>query len=295
MSEGLISGLDLAIRLGLAGVFVVAALAKLADLAGTRSALREFGTPDPLARPAAWALVLSELAIAALLIPATTARGAAIAAAALLIVFSAALARNLDADCNCFGALAGTDARRALVRNAVLVTAALAVAGGTSWSLAIAAALLAAGLGWVGWRRVRRDDEPPEKEQVFRVPPIGAPAPRFALRDPAGAWHTLDDLLVEANPVLLVFSDPDCDACASLPTTLARLTAGRDGELEAALVTRGAAEEGSFAPVLVQQHHEVARAYGVDHVPSALIVDGEGRIASALALGEHAIERLAVA
>jgi uncharacterized membrane protein YphA (DoxX/SURF4 family) len=38
-------------RLLLAGVFLVAALAKLADLAGSRQALRDFGVPARLATP----------------------------------------------------------------------------------------------------------------------------------------------------------------------------------------------------------------------------------------------------
>ena len=65
----------------LAGVFVVAAIAKLLDRAGTRETLAEFGVPARAAAPGAVALPLLELAIAVALIPAATAVPGAVAGA----------------------------------------------------------------------------------------------------------------------------------------------------------------------------------------------------------------------
>src|SRR5947209_4929356 len=49
-------------RLVLAVVFLVAGLAKLADLAGSRQAMRDFGVPAQLATPFGTLLPLAELA-----------------------------------------------------------------------------------------------------------------------------------------------------------------------------------------------------------------------------------------
>jgi uncharacterized membrane protein YphA (DoxX/SURF4 family)/cytochrome oxidase Cu insertion factor (SCO1/SenC/PrrC family) len=305
----------LALRIGLAGVFALAAAAKLADLTATRAALREFGVPVRLVSVAAWTLPLVELALAALLIPTATARAAAIGLAVLLVGFSVALARAPEAECNCFGALGGPRrGRRALIRNGALAAAAVlvAVAGpgegltelGTGEALVLAALLLAAAAAWVGWAVARgasaAGDEPEPDgaprspsapEGLPRVPDIGTAAPRFGLIDRDGAFVTLDDLLVEGLPVVLAFSDPSCAGCASLPARLDRLRAQQAGRLELALITR-APDGGGFAPALLQQEHEVARLYGAGHVPSALLIDPDGRVASPLAVGDQAIERL---
>jgi len=74
----------------LALVFAVAGLAKLADRAGSRQAVGEFGVPSALAAPLGILLPLAELAVAAALVPASTAWWGAIGALALLLVFVAA-------------------------------------------------------------------------------------------------------------------------------------------------------------------------------------------------------------
>ena len=65
--------LFLFVRLVLAGVLVVAGIAKLADLAGSRQAMRDFGLPASLAAPFGLFLPLAEVAIALALLPAATA------------------------------------------------------------------------------------------------------------------------------------------------------------------------------------------------------------------------------
>jgi len=160
-------------RLLLAAIFLLAAVAKLRDREGSRDALREFGLPAALARPAAVLLPLAELAVAVLLLPAATARAAAAAALGLLCVFTAAiavqLARGRKPDCRCFGQLqASPIGPRTLVRNAVFAVLASLVllrppaavatvyhavggaAAGPIVLAGIALALLACGvLGWL--------------------------------------------------------------------------------------------------------------------------------------------------
>jgi uncharacterized membrane protein YphA (DoxX/SURF4 family) len=120
-------------RLGLALVFAIAAVGKLANRAGFRETLARFGSPPALIGAGAIALPAAELAIAALLIVDSTARAGALAALALLAAFCVALARVLAGgerpDCGCMGSGrsapvgAGT-----LVRNAMLGSFAVAVA-----------------------------------------------------------------------------------------------------------------------------------------------------------------------
>ncbi len=56
-------------RVLLAVVFLVAGVTKLADLKGSRQALRDFGVPAWLAAPAGLLLPLAELAVAVALLP----------------------------------------------------------------------------------------------------------------------------------------------------------------------------------------------------------------------------------
>ena len=121
-------------RLLLALVFVVAGMAKLADRAGSRQGLVDFGVPATLATPLGILLPLAELAVAVALIPASTAWWGAIGALALLLLFVAGigvnLARGRKPECRCFGQLHSAPAGwSTLLRNGVLA----AVAGFIVW------------------------------------------------------------------------------------------------------------------------------------------------------------------
>lgn len=114
----------LLVRLFLAGVFGVAAITKLADLSGSKEAMRNFGLPQRLARPAGIALPLAELAIAVLLLPLATSWWGAVAGLVLLLTFIAAIAYTLAQgrapDCHCFGQVYSAPVGRAtLVRNGI--------------------------------------------------------------------------------------------------------------------------------------------------------------------------------
>ena len=74
-------------RLLLAAVFAVAGVAKIADRSGFRKAIIDFGLPSALAGARGLLLPLAELALAAALIPASTALWGAVGALGLLILF----------------------------------------------------------------------------------------------------------------------------------------------------------------------------------------------------------------
>jgi peroxiredoxin len=118
----------------LALVFAVPGAAKLADRRGSRQTLVDFGVPSALAAPLGLLLPLAELAVAATLLPASTAWWGALGALALLSVFivgiSINLARGRTPECHCFGQLHSAPAGwKTLARNGVLA----AVAGFVLW------------------------------------------------------------------------------------------------------------------------------------------------------------------
>src|SRR5829696_1816819 len=139
----------LAARLLLAGVFLVAGLTKLSDRKGSRQGMLDFGVPTALAIPLGILLPLAELAVAAALIPASTAWWGAAGALALLLVFVAGISYNLargrKPDCRCFGQLHSSPAGwSTLLRNGVLA----GVAGFILWEGRDGAGPSV--LGWLG-------------------------------------------------------------------------------------------------------------------------------------------------
>lgn len=113
-------------------MFAIAGIAKALDRPSTRRSLVDFGVPERLAPAAVWALVGSELAVAALLAAARTARLGGALALALLVAFSLAAGRQLAAGqtpaCNCFGQVHSEPVGpKLLARNALLAAVALVV------------------------------------------------------------------------------------------------------------------------------------------------------------------------
>jgi peroxiredoxin len=136
-------------RLLLALVFVVAGVAKLADPKGSRQAIVDFGVPAALATPLGILLPLAELAVAAALLPASTAWWSAVGALVLLLLFVVgignSLARGRKPDCHCFGQLHSAPVGwKTFARNAALA----AVAGFIVWQGYQSAAGPSA-LGWL--------------------------------------------------------------------------------------------------------------------------------------------------
>src|SRR5215217_8757325 len=122
-------------RLLLFLVFVVAALAKLADRKGSKEAIIDFGLPSSLAGSLGLLLPLAEVAVAIALIPASTALWGAVGALALLLLFVVGigvnLARGRKPDCHCFGQLHSAPAGwSTLARNGALA----ALAGFVLWA-----------------------------------------------------------------------------------------------------------------------------------------------------------------
>ncbi len=113
-------------RVVLAGVFVFAGVAKLADLDGSRQAVGDFGVPERFAGVAGLLLPVAELAAGVALVPVFSARFGALGAGVLLVGFIAAignaLAHGRQPDCHCFGQVHSEPAGwMTLARNLVLL------------------------------------------------------------------------------------------------------------------------------------------------------------------------------
>src|SRR5579863_4211111 len=130
-------------RLLLAGVFVVAGLAMLADPAGSRKSMADFGIHQFLAWLFVWVLPSAEIVVGAGLVPARSASWAAVGALVLLVFFitgiGISLARGRKADCHCFGRLYSAPANgKTLARNGALAGVAALIAwqqpsAGATW------------------------------------------------------------------------------------------------------------------------------------------------------------------
>jgi hypothetical protein len=123
------------LRLALAWLFARAAAHKLRDLRGFRAALADYRLlPEALLAPAAAAVAGAEATLAAWLLAPGAGSVPALAAASLLLVYTAAIAVNLARGrrhiaCGCAGPAAAAPLHEALlVRNAGLVALALAAA-----------------------------------------------------------------------------------------------------------------------------------------------------------------------
>ena len=242
-------------RIALAAVFVVAGVAKLADLPGSRKAVRDFGVPERLAPAFGLLLPIAELMAAAALLPVSTARWGALLALALLLVFIAGigynLARGRTPDCHCFGQIHSAPAGwPTIARNAGLAVVALfiGVAGwsdpgystiawlgdlsGTGLALlsgGIVALAMLAGLTWVAVNLIGQNGR-----LLLRLEAVEAALAAGGATSSGGALSAVPGSTAPANPAAAplglpvgtpapAFSLPDLDGT---PVSLATLRAG---------------------------------------------------------------------
>jgi methylamine dehydrogenase accessory protein MauD len=317
-------------RLGLAVVFAVAGVAKLADLAGSRRAVRAFGVPERLAGIVGTLLPLAELAVAGSLIASGPARwgacGALILLSGFVVGIAAALGKGRQPDCHCFGQLHSAPAGwPMLARNLLFggVAAVVVLAGpgpsvGTwsgslsheqAWVLAGGlVAVIVIGQACLIWRLLRRHGatlirlhELEAGAAAGGAPAltIGDPAPSFDLPGLAGERVSLADLLSAGRDVLLVFTDPRCGPCQTLLPRLAAWQNARSDGVTVALISRGSAadnlsarEEHGLRHIARQAERETDVRYGVIGTPSAILIGADGHVAGPLVLGADHIAGL---
>jgi peroxiredoxin/uncharacterized membrane protein YphA (DoxX/SURF4 family) len=307
-------------RLCLAGVFIVAGVAKLADRSGTRQALADFDLPARLIDPFVLLLPLVELAAAIALVFPTTARWGAAGSLVLLALFVVGLTRVLRRgkapDCHCFGQLHSKPASwSTAARNGALAIPAAYVAltgpgpSFTSWVASTnatdlwliattALAILATTTSALMWRENHRL-RTTNGGTVTRPRQIGALAPQFTLPSTTGHAVSLQDLLADDRACVLAFVSPGCGPCQLLVPELARWHDTITERLALTLVTpaeptqaEALAREHALADVLIDEQATVMHEYGVWGTPSAILIASDGTIRSA-PVGSHvAIETL---
>jgi peroxiredoxin/uncharacterized membrane protein YphA (DoxX/SURF4 family) len=337
----------LAIRCLFSLIFLVAAVAKFADLPGSRRAVRGFGVPASLADSIGVALPAFELTIGLALLFPHTAWWGAVGAAALLTCFVLAIGANLlrgkTPDCHCFGQLHSAPAGpKTLIRNLILLALAILMAAQGTKNTGpgigdILAALSGAHLAWIvtafavisscavaTWfmlqlykqngRLLQRIEALEQRgngnathltsaEVPTELPhvglPLGSPAPPFELLDTNGRPHSLQSLLLDSKPLMLLFIDPECGPCKAMLPTVAVWHAEYAEIVKIAIVSRGGAKKNlekigskKLPSLLLQQDREVATAYQCYGTPGAVWIGGDERITSYVSQGSVEIEKM---
>jgi thiol-disulfide isomerase/thioredoxin len=134
------------------------------------------------------------------------------------------------------------------------------------------------------------------------VPPapvakVGDPAPSLSLPNLGGEEVALGTLL-RGTRTLLLFWNPGCGFCERMLDDLRAWEAKPPkGAPKLLLVSSGDAEtnraQGLRSPILLDQGFAVGRAFGATGTPSAVLVDGRGRVASEVVVGAPAVLDLA--
>ena len=129
---------------------------------------------------------------------------------------------------------------------------------------------------------------------------VGTAAPDFSLAGLHAEVVTLESLVSRERPLLLVFTDPGCGPCTALMPEVATWQRDLASQLTVAIVSRGSVadnrakskEHGVHNVILQNDDREVDEAYLVEATPSAVLVDQDGRVASAVAAGPDQIRAL---
>ncbi len=311
------------VRVVLAGVFIVSAVAKNRDRAGSRESVKAFGVPSALVAFVAAGLPVAELMCALLLVLADPfATVGAVGSLVLLAAFTVAVVVNLVQGrrpaCHCFGSVGGQGGIGwdTVARNvALMLLGALALVGAGSQpsvfsalvdlspvalsalvgGLLLVSVLLAMGLVlrtlMQRYGAVLLRLEALEVAGGLAEPQL---APPFTLPDLNQRLASLSEVLEERRPVLLAFVSPTCHNCMELLPDLLSWQSDPDHPLAVVVVSDGSVEanEEKIADVgplrvLLQNGLETSNAYGVQGTPAAILVGIDGRLASGPA---HAVE-----
>jgi peroxiredoxin len=139
-------------------------------------------------------------------------------------------------------------------------------------------------------KRAEREGSSPAGAEEHGLP-VGAPAPEFALQDLKGTEKTLESY--RGKPFVVAFFSDSCGYCLRMAPEIGRMNSDRP----LVLISHGekdnhlelAAENKWKTDVLIEPEYDVMMAYQVLGTPSGYLVDGEGRIASGMAVGADAV------
>ncbi len=125
---------------------------------------------------------------------------------------------------------------------------------------------------------------------------IGTSAPRFALPFLGGGAVTLEWLTRGGRSALVVFASPACAQCAAILPAVSQLRDNRRDRLNTAVIVSGDPEAArgliggrGLEIAAADEKAEVARLFRVPALPSAVLVDPNGVIASETMVGARAV------
>jgi peroxiredoxin len=116
----------------------------------------------------------------------------------------------------------------------------------------------------------------------------GQPAPEVSLPDLSGNTVNLSDF--KGSPTMVLFWNPGCGFCRKMADELKEWEANPPaGAPKLLIVSTGTVEAnqalGLSSPTVLDEGFQTGRAFGASGTPSAVLVDAEGRIASAVSVG----------
>lgn len=321
---------SLIVRILLAGVFLLSSASKLLDRSSFQRSLADFNVPKRLVQPLSYILpVIEAFAAGALLIASTAVAGATVLIG-LLVAFTVVVAWNLrkgrTPNCGCFGVLSNDPiSKKTLVRNAVLLGGATLVATASpSPSIlkeiqaatgldSVSILVLSVGFVWlVGLtflvlQLLSQYGILLNREGAINAPrvpeagiAIGNSAPEFEIENAVGKPIALQTLLERGQKLLLVFISTNCGPCEQMLPQLnewhqelqragVRLTIVSAGERDAIL---NKTRRYGLSNVLLDTQGSLLQSYQMMATPSAVVVGGDGKIASKTVLGENPIRDL---
>ncbi len=129
--------------------------------------------------------------------------------------------------------------------------------------------------------------------------PIGAPVPDFALPDLSGREVSFETLLSKEKPIMLFFVSATCNPCEALLPEIEEWQNELKEKVDFVFISSGKASENaekfggkSFKQILLQKDREVAETFRAKWTPTAILINGDGMIASHSAAGDTSIREL---
>jgi peroxiredoxin len=127
---------------------------------------------------------------------------------------------------------------------------------------------------------------------------IGEPAPEVKLADLEGTTVELKDF--RGQQTLVLFWNPGCGFCQQMLSELREWEDNPPEDAPKLLVVSAGTEEanreqGLSSTVVLDQNFATGGAFGARGTPSAVLVDGEGKVASDIAVGAPAVLELSTA
>jgi peroxiredoxin len=134
---------------------------------------------------------------------------------------------------------------------------------------------------------------------VFQGLTIGTKAIQFELPDLQGSQVSLDGLLRDGKPLLLISTDPKCGPCKTLMPDVAGWQKEFAADINISLLSHGSRSENrieaaqhGLVNVLIEKDTKIAEKYQMLGTPTAVVIRADGTIGSPAVAGAEAIRRL---